>query len=284
MALIDFYQLAVLYNLARDDAGALSNRPHPPPMPATTPPSSRSPSVDPGETGSSPPPLTTQSRPKTPERKGGATRPVLNTTPISIGTAVIQKLKLDADESQQEGIGKFEDYIVEDLEGHRVFVDIEVFMNRVLHIPKNWREMWGPTIEQVKSTKKFSTAHNTYCSQCNTRGVSEKELYEPLVNMGNAIFDVSDSSESQGYVEPSTPQRYVRNETRKVFQGKMNNLSPDVVAVHKSISGEVPRMTWAHPLQVLEVKHCDNALVDGSYMPRLKVEGEPTTGVLGDAP
>jgi hypothetical protein len=66
----------------------------------------------------------------------------------------------------------------------------------------------------------------------------------------------------------------------------MKDLSPDVVAVH---GGFLPHMrsserneaclkelnlTWAQPLQALEIKPWDSALVDGSCMPRLKVNGE----------
>jgi len=69
----------------------------------------------------------------------------------------------------------------------------------------------------------------------------------------------------------------------------MNDLSPDIVAVHEDflprlLQGErnerrlrSSSLTWAQPLQILEVKPWDNALIDGSCMPRLKVDGERTT-------
>jgi len=56
----------------------------------------------------------------------------------------------------------------------------------------------------------------------------------------------------------------------------MNNLLPDVVAVHEKFLPHIPpgelggwhlkglNLTWAQPLQVLEVKPSDGALVDGS--------------------
>ena len=39
-------------------------------------------------------------------------------------------------------------------------------------------------------------------------------------------------------------------------------------------------LTWAHPIQVLEVKPWGDALVDGECMPRLKVNGKPAVPLM----
>jgi len=286
MALVDFYQLAVLYNLSRRDGGVLSNCSHPPPMP----------SANPDQPGSLLP-RSTQHVLKTPERKRNATHslPASNATPMSHGTSAMPKLEPDADQAQKYDSAKYEQYISQDFERHRVFVNIDVFMKNVLHVPENWKDLWGPTIDHIKHHEKFSSLHLEYARRCGVRGIQEHQLYEPLVGMGNAILDLSESVPDES-VKARTPQRYLRNDPKPVFGGVMNNLIPDVVAVHHDFLHNLsPReiaerrlketnLSWAQPLQVLEVKPCDTALVDGSHMPRLKVGGEfTTTSLSGDS-
>lgn len=277
MALVNFYQLAILYNLSCDNAGILPNHSHPPSMPATTLSCSRSPPVGSGQPGS-----------KTPERTRDAARSVPDPTPLAVGSSVLQRLQFYPDKARKYDVDKYEQYIVQDFERHRVFVDIDVFMEYVLHVPKNWKKLWGRTIRSIKRNSVFSTAHWDYTRQCGTQGVNEVQFYQPLVDMGNAILEFSNLGPSDS-VKPQTPQRYLRNDPRKVLCGLMNNLKPDIIAVHedflphiRSKENEDARLkesnvTWAQPLQVLEVKPWDNALVDGSCMPRLKVKGKLAT-------
>ena len=292
MALVDFHQLAVLYNLSHRDAGAPSNRSHPPLMSATTPSSSHSSTIDPGQTGSPPSPPT-RSLLKTPERTRDVTHPVPVSTPVTVGTSIIQKLELDTGKAQKGDSAKYEEYIMRDFERHRVFVDIDVFMTNVLHVPENWKELWGRTIRRVKRNSVFSTAQWNYARCCGTQGAAEENFYKPLVDMGNAILDFSRSLQDDSFT-PRTPQRYLRNDPKRVLPGVMNGLSPDVVAVHDEFLPHIhleerkegrlkgSNLTWAHPLQALEVKPWDSALVDGSCMPRLKVNGKPLVAFPDD--
>jgi len=285
MALVDFYQLAVLYNLSRGDAGVLSNHSNPFPMSATTSSRSHSSAVDSDQLGSPPPPPT-QTLPKTPERKRDTTHLIPDPTPIALGTSILQKMKLDTGKAQKYDSDKYEEYIIRDFERHRVFVDIDVFMTHVLHVPENWKELWGRTIRRVKRDAVFSTAHWDYSRRCGTHGIQERTFYKPLVDMGNAILDFSETSPDDS-VKPRTPQRYLRNDPKKVLCGVIGGLSPDVVAVHDGFLPHIcseerdkkrlkeSNLTWAQPLQALEVKPWDSALVDGSCMPRLKVNGKP---------
>ena len=68
--------------------------------------------------------------------------------------------------------------------------------------------------------------------------------------------------------------------------GFMNDLSPDIAAVHHDFLPQLhpeereeqvikhANISWVHLLQMLEVKLLGGALVDGSSMPRLKVNGK----------
>jgi hypothetical protein len=288
MALVDFFQLAALYNLSRSDAGFLPNPPHPPPMSgATTLARSPSPSVESG--GAHPSlPISAQPTPKTPQRKRGATCSVPNITPLAAGTSSRQKLESDTDLVGKYDSADYEDFILQDFKRHRVFLDIEVFMKHVLHVPDDWKTRWGPMIEKIKTDIDFLAHHNLYCRECDTPGIAEQTLYKPLVAMGNAILSLASESSSE-HTKPRTPQRYIRNDPKKVFCGLLDeaHLVPDIVAVHEDFHARLrpnernngclkrSNLTWAQPLQVLEVKPFDSALVDGSCMPRLKVDGKP---------
>lgn len=288
MALVDFFQLAVLYNLSRSNAGFLSNPPHPPPMPgATTLARSPSQSVNPDKTRSSLP-VSTQPTLKTPERTRTATRSVPCITPIAVGTSMRRRQESNSDRVEKYDRNDYRQYLVEDFERHRVFVDIEVFMKHVLHVPDDWKTKWGPTIERIKVNGPFSALHMEYCAECDIHGTQEKNFYRPLMGMGNAILDVASKSPPEEFARPRIRQRYLINDPNKIFGGIMNeaNLTPDLVAVHNdSLLHLLPEerrtgflngsnLTWAQPLQVLEVKPFDSALIDGSFMPRLKVNGK----------
>lgn len=176
---------------------------------------------------------------------------------------------------------KYHNYLVRDFETHRVFIDIEVFMERVLKVPHNWREVWGPTIEEIKRNKFFAKTRSEYTSYCGREGSLEYQLYKPLTRMANSIYRICNGSTDESVV-PRIPQCYLRNDPRGVVGGVMNDQSPDIVAVHEacvlnSKNPRKPKLSWAHPLRVLEVKSSGDALIDGSCIPRLAMKGEHPT-------
>jgi len=205
------------------------------------------------------------------------------TTPISVGTPIVQKIRPDTEKPRKLDKSTYEEYIIQDLEHRRVFIDIEVFMKYVLRVPDDWEERWGPIIERIKRNTSFLAAHEDFTAQCDAQGVHEKKLYQPLVNMNNEILDESSKDE---LVKPAFGLQYLVNDPKPVLQGVMNNLVPDVVAVHKEFVAHLDptelkerrlkktNLTWAHAIQALEFKPLDGALVDGSHMPRLKVGGK----------
>jgi len=274
MALIDFYQLAILHKLSRGDGCVLYEPSNPPPMPAIKLPTFPSLPARLNQIA--------RSEPKTPQHKHDVTLPAPASTPNATGTAILPKLRADTDETTKYDSDKYEEYIVQDFERHRVFVDIDVFMNVILHIPEDWEDLWKGCIEKIKRDSKFANAALKYTGLCDAQGGLEEVFYEPLVGMANAILNFCESSG----ITPRTPQRYLRNDPSPVLGGMIKQLRPDVVAVHHdsfSHLGQHDReqaevglssITWAHPLQVLEVKPWDNALVDGACMPRLKLNGE----------
>ena len=285
--LVGFHQLAVLYNLSRGDTGFLFNRPYPPPMSATTPSSLHLPSIESDHLGSSLSPIRSES--KTPERKPNATRSVphlSHPTLIALGSSILQRLQ---DQAQEYDSTVYDQYIVRDFEHYRVFVDINAFMKHVLHVPENWKELWGPIIGRIKRDNVFLAALWDYSRRCGTQEVQEQIFYKPLVDMGNVILNFSEPS-SDDTIKPQTLQHHLIDGPQRVLCGAMNNLPPDIVAVRDGFLLHIlsredeewhledTNITQAQPFQMQEAEPQGDALVDGSCMPRLKVDGKSTTG------
>jgi len=273
MALFDFYRLAVLYNLRCRDAEFLPNHSHPLPMSTTIPPHSSL--TDPKAHSSLP--LPGFAVPKTPRhRRDPAT--VGGVTPTSRGSCVQQKQEGDTDRVFGCDRRDYEQYIREDL-SCRVFVDFEVFMKDVLHVPENWKTLWSPAIDAVKTDADFNKHHKKYCKLCEEDGTLEKNFYPPLMETANAVLDVVHWSNFEGI--PSEKRQYYHvNDPKHVKGGVMDKrgLSPDLVLLHQDRphpgSYSDNKLHWVNPLHVLEVKPYDNALCDGNSIPRLAVDGK----------
>jgi hypothetical protein len=276
MLFVDFYRLAILHNQSRNHAGNPSDPSHPPYMGPITRSQARLLAAN-SDQPTPLLPLSTLPVPQTPRRRRDATRFAPGLTPKSHGTSLFQKQIHASEPSQKYNSSKYEEYIIQDFERHRIFVDMEVFMKYVLLVPDNWKELWGGTIEEIKRDTTFWIAYSEYIRECKITGADETRFYEPLVDMSNAILDFSSRRESDDSVKPRTPQRYMRNDPRRATGGVIGGLSPDIVAVHKEVLPRLPvegHIAWAQALQALEVKPSDGALIDGSCIPRLIVDGE----------
>jgi len=271
MALVDFYQLAVLHKLSRVDPRFPFTRSHRLCMSGAPPPRSPSPSIEPDE-AFPPLPSSTQPQLKTPERNRGVPRPVPEITPLSRGSSIRQRQEGDTDRVEGYARNDYEEYVREDLKS-RVFVDFEVFMKSVLHVPEDWNTQWRSVMEAVMANTKFRQHHTEYFECCDGSATREELFYEPLAKMANAVLDVwSDLGETDSGI----PQTYHVNSTKKLQGGIFNkaNLSPDLVVLHKNYKTESNNFHWANALHVLEVKPYGNAICDGGEMPRLIVDGE----------
>ena len=301
--------------------------------------------------------------PGTPKRNRSTAKSV--PTPLSRGTAIRQKEEFDGDCNGKYSSDDYKRFILHDLEHNRVFVDMEDFMEHVLHVPGDWKTRWGPTITKVKENKEFISKHDNYVAQCNNVRSKEEFFYEPLVGMVNKILCIASTVES---TKPITPHQYITNDPNRLLCGVLEkgNLSPDIIAIHEEFpleklveewvekgKGDVEKeggeggrlavveeqdenedpggeggrgdgvkpydgrndggnpaeerkqengqdqgmksendkkpqakqngLTWAQPLQVLEVKPFDNSLIDGSWAPRLMRNGTPTK-ISADVP
>ena len=269
MALVDFYQLALLHNLGLCDAGILSDPPRPLPMPATPLRSSTNSSREEFSLPSNGPQL-----PSTPRIK--RTLPSTSClTPQSNGTAARQGPEGGTNGFDACNRADYEEYIREDLNS-RVFVDFEVFLKTVLHAPEDWETKWKPAIDAVKADGKFKVNHETYCGLCEEGGTLEEDFYPSLMGMANAALNVLSRNRFEGI--PARECQYYHVNNPAILKGGVMNkhgLSPDLILLHKNRPrGKGPAPHWANPLHILEVKPFDNALCEGIDMPRLVVDGE----------
>jgi len=271
MALFDLYQLAVLYNLRRFDAENISNRSHPPPMSPSTPPRRVTRSM----THLSPvfPP------PKTPRQKRDPAT-IVGLTPIARGTCIRRKQEGNTDRVDGYDCGDYEEYVREDL-SCRVFVDYEVFMKYVLHVPTGWKTEWATAINAVNANANFKNHYEAYCGLCKANGTVEKDLYQPLVETANAVLGVV-SRHRFGNTGTGKSQYYHVNDPNRINGGVMNKkgLCPDLVLLHNNRPRpkEGESLHWANPLHILEVKSNNNAICDGRNMPKLVVDGKSSVG------
>ena len=179
-----------------------------------------------------------------------------------------------ADQVGKFGRADYDGYIREDL-GNRVFVDFEVFMKSVLHVPEDWRTTWGPVIEAVKTDSGFGDRYDDYCDQCNNPDAKEEEFYPHLIATANAVLSVLPRFTTSD-TPAGIPQYYHTNNPKKLRGGVINlsNLSPDIVVLHKDCRPSERNLHWANPLHILEVKPYDNAICDGLGVPRMLGEGK----------
>ncbi|KAF9789727.1 hypothetical protein BJ322DRAFT_1178609 [Thelephora terrestris] len=201
---------------------------------------------------------------------------VSSNTPSNCGTSARERQKGDTDRVEGYKCDDYDDYIHEDLKS-RVFVDFEIFLQSALHVPRDWKTLWGPAIEAVKANEEFSKSYGEYCEQCQAPGFTEKPFYKPLMDTAHAVLDVVSASEFDGI--SGTPQYY------QVSDRIINraDISPDLVVLHKNFqatkdsqtSGELQppkEFHWANALHVLEVKSHHTAICDGDHIPRLIID------------
>ena len=274
MALVDFYQLAILRELSCADPGFPSIRSHRLCMPDTSPPYSPTPSVEPDDVRSSLPP-SIQPQLKTPEHEPSATCPMQDTTPLSRGSSIRQRQEGDTDRVEGYDREDYEEYVHEDLKS-RVFVDYEVFMKSVLHVPKDWNTQWKSVIRAVEADPEFQKHCKEYFECCDCSATREELFYRPLAKMTNTVLDIWSEF---GGSDSGIHQAYHVNRPRKLQGGIFNkaNLSPNLVVVHKDCPTKSNNLHWANALRILEVKPYGNVICDGCDMPNLVVDGEHAT-------
>ena len=273
MALVDFCRLVDLYKLRRADACYL-------PIPSRL------------TMSTTPPPSLAEPKPsfKTPKRDTSFVYDGQQQTPISQGTSARKRQEGDTDRVEGYKRDDYDDYIREDLKS-RVFVDFEVFLKSVLHVPHNWKTLWGPAIEAVKADEDFIEYHKEYCKRCAVRGSPEKPFYEPLMKTANATLHVVSTSTFEGI--SGNPQYYHVNDPKKLRGGVINraDLSPDLVVLHKDCQTmkdcptpndfQPPEdLHWANALHILEVKPYNGAICDGEHIPRLIIDGKHISSSL----
>ena len=173
--------------------------------------------------------------------------------------------------SSESRCDDYPDYIREDLYS-RVFIDFEVFTKSVLHVPSDWKTLWGRAIEAVKENEKFKESLKTYREECDKCDLREKSFLEPLMHAVNTVLDVMSAPEFNSISR--TSQCHHLNDPMHIRGGVMDSfgLSSDL---RKDYQPSTRRDL--QPLHILEVSPYDGAICDGIGVPRLMVDGKPMT-------
>lgn len=161
----------------------------------------------------------------------------------------------DSDQDEESQCSEYDEYIREDLKS-RVFVDFEVFLKSALHVPSDWKTLWGPAIEAVKGDNTFMESIQDYYGQCNKPGPHQSTFYKPLMSTTNAVLDVISKTKFDDI--SGTPQHYRVNDPKKLRDGVMDRVAP----------------LWEIPLRILEVNSYNGCMCDGKTLPRLVVDGK----------
>ena len=169
-------------------------------------------------------------------------------SPLSGGPSVQHEEVGDANQFNVYNHEDYEGCIRLDLDS-RVFVDFEVFLKNVFHVPYDWRTKWGPAIDAVKTDGEFSEHHAKYRELCEGRDMPEVDSFPLLMKMVNATLDVLYRSVFEG----------ISAEKHKYY----NRSCPQ---------GEEQSPHEVNPLYI--VNPHDDALCGGKNMPRLVVDGK----------
>ena len=232
----------------------------------------------PGSHSPSPPPSVDSHDPrcKTPDqvRDPSVSFGEQGSTPSARGAGARKKVEGNSDRVDNYKCSDYDPYILEDL-NNRVFVDFEVFLKSVLHVPDDWETQWKSLIEAAKADETFKRYCNEYFARCELKTSGEKSLYNPLMDMANAVLNVISSESSK---VPGNRHCYHVDDPKKPRGGVINKatgLSPDLAVLHEDCrpsDGEA--LHWANVLHALEVKPRSSAICDGKNVCRLKVNGK----------
>ena len=221
-------------------------------MSATTQPRSPEPSVEHDQVHLSLP-SSTPSEFQASERK-----PASGITLLSHGSSVRRWQEGDVDRVDGYGRGNCGEYVREDIK-NRVFVDFEVFMKSVLHVPQDWKIRWSQAIEAVRTDPKFKEYHEDYFKRCGNLTTQERSLYEPLMEAVNAVLAVLSRS---GFDDISCgiPLHYRVKDPKNPPGGVVNGASssPDPVVLRKDCD---PSKTENTPIFVVDSKRATNLSV-----------------------
>ena len=114
-------------------------------------------------------------------RKRDATRSIPNPTPMSREASILHEPRHATEQPPEY----YDEAIFWEFEYHRVFVDIDVFMEHVLHVLENWRELWRRTIMRIKHDETFLISCWDYRRECEIQSFSRCVSRIPLTGVEN---------------------------------------------------------------------------------------------------
>ncbi|KAK0490361.1 hypothetical protein IW261DRAFT_8410 [Armillaria novae-zelandiae] len=116
----------------------------------------------------------------------------VQSTPYAHGSASHSVVELQTQDGQKHKIDEADAYLKDDLR-HRIFIEFETFLVKILHLPDNWRVSLESDIVAVQNDAEYRTLFKGYLDVCNEVGTGiekERELYRPHTDLCNRVIDV----------------------------------------------------------------------------------------------
>ncbi|KAK0231483.1 hypothetical protein IW262DRAFT_1292362 [Armillaria fumosa] len=171
--------------------------------------------------------------PQTPQKAASKdeTKTEVQSTPYAHGSASHSVAELQTQDGQNHKMGEADAYLKDDLR-HRIFIEFDTFLVKVLHLSADWRVSLKSDIAAVQKNAKYRTSLRAYLRLCDEVGTGidkERELYRPHADLCNHVIDVL-----QGRPALKVPEcdliRFERIDPF-VVRGSIAMVKPDIVGV-----------------------------------------------------
>ncbi|KAK0479930.1 hypothetical protein EDD18DRAFT_841061 [Armillaria luteobubalina] len=171
--------------------------------------------------------------PRTPQKAASKdnTTTEVQSTPYAHGSASHSVAKLQTQDGQNHKMDEPDAYLKDDLR-HRIFVEFDTFLVKVLHLPADWRVSLKSNIATVQEDEKYRTYFRDYLDLCNNVGTGidkERKLYRPHADLCNRVIDVLHRQSTSKVGEEDLIQFFPIDPY--VVRGSMAMVKPDMVGI-----------------------------------------------------
>ncbi|KAK0479935.1 hypothetical protein EDD18DRAFT_1206378 [Armillaria luteobubalina] len=141
--------------------------------------------------------------PRTPQKAASKdnTTTEVQSTPYAHGSASHSVAKLQTQDGPNHKMDEADAYLKDDL-WHRIFIEFDTFLVKILHLPADWRVSLKSDIAAVQVDEKYRSYFRDYLDLCNNVGTGidrERKLYRPHADLCNRVIDVLHAQPTSSY-------------------------------------------------------------------------------------
>ncbi|KAK0498092.1 hypothetical protein EDD18DRAFT_1461191 [Armillaria luteobubalina] len=171
--------------------------------------------------------------PRTPQKAASKdnTTTDVQSTPYAHGSASHSVAELQTQDGQNHKMDEADAYLKDDLR-HRIFVEFDTFLVKILHLPADWRVSLKSNIATVQEDEKYRSYFKDYLDLCNNVGTGidkERKLYRPHADLCNRVIDVLHRQSTPKVGKEDLIQFFPIDPY--VVRGSMAMVKPDMVGI-----------------------------------------------------